>query len=70
MIHVRSDLQIKADNLDFIVKRTELRIFQTTGFRLLSHDYSPVFELKKLEVLSINMPAYDHKEWNMLLAET
>lgn len=63
------DNLIKVDDLMFLESLSKLKDFQTTGFRLLNHDYNPVFSLKKLEMLSINMPAYDHDIWNKQLAE-
>ncbi|MBL1225906.1 hypothetical protein [Enterococcus sp. BWR-S5] len=63
------DNLIKVDSLAFLENLTELKDFQTTGFRLLNHDYSPIFSLKKLEMLSVNMPAYDQDIWEQQLAE-
>lgn len=60
---------IKVENLDFLSFTLHLKQFWTTGFRLLSHDYSPILKLKELEWLSVNMPSYDWYKWNPILSE-
>lgn len=59
---------IQLDNLEFLRELKNLKNFHTTGFRLLNHDYSPVLDLRNLEFLSVNMPAYDYYKWNEILA--
>ena len=68
-IHSSMGNVIKADSFDFLKSLKNIRNLHTTGFRLLNGDYSPVLELEKLEFLSVNMPAYDHKVWNDRFAE-
>lgn len=60
---------IKVDNFEFLKNIKELKNISTMGFQLLSHDYSPVLQLKELEYLSINRPGYDDKVWKDKLAE-
>lgn len=60
---------IKVDNFECLKNIRGLKNISTTEIRLLSHDYSPVLQLKELEYLSINMPGYDCKVWNDKLAE-
>lgn len=67
-IHSSMDGLIKLDNLDFLKNIKGLKHIETTGFRLHSHDYSPILALKELEYLSINMPYYDYDKWNGILA--
>lgn len=68
-IHSSMGNVIKVASFDFLKSLKNIKNLHTTGFRLLNSDYSPVLELEKLEFLSINMPAYDHKIWNDRFAE-
>lgn len=68
-IHSGMDNVVTVNNLQFLYQLKELKSFHTTGFRLTDHDYSPVLSLEKLEYLSVNMPAYDHKIWEIRFAE-
>lgn len=68
-IHSSMGNLIKVDSFDFLKNLKNIKNLHTTGFRLLNRDYSPVLELEKLEFLSVNMPAYDHKIWNDRFAE-
>lgn len=63
-IHSSMGNLIKVASFDFLKSLKNIKNLHTTGFRLLNRDYSPVLELKKLEFLSVNMPAYDYKIWN------
>lgn len=68
-IHSSMGNVIKVASFDFLKSLTNIKNLHTTGFRLLNGDYSPVLELKNLEFLSVNMPAYDYKIWNDRFAE-
>lgn len=69
-IHSSMGNVIKVASFDFLKSLKNIKNLHTTGFRLLNGDYSPVLELERLEFLSVNMPAYDHKIWNHKFAQT
>lgn len=68
-IHSSAGNLIKVDSFEFLKNLKNIKNLRTTGFRLLNRDYSPVLDLKNLEFLSINMPAYDDKIWSDKFAE-
>lgn len=58
---------IKIDNIDFINRMSQLRLFRLLTERLLSKDYSPILNLKNLEHLTLSSNREVVKLYNELL---